>query len=84
MEWLTILGIIAACCTTSAFLPQVIKTLKTKRTEDISLSMYIIFSIGLFLWMIYGIFLRDIPIIAANFVTLIFAILVLILKIRHG
>lgn len=51
---MTIIGLIAACLTTISFLPQAILTLKTKKTEGISLSMYLIFAIGITVWLIYG------------------------------
>jgi MtN3 and saliva related transmembrane protein len=80
----TIIGLIAAVCTTWAFLPQVIKIIKSRDTKSISLSMYIVFTTGVFLWFIYGIILNDIPIIVANFITLIFGLIVLVLKIKYG
>ncbi len=83
-EWITLLGLIAAICTTASFLPQVIKTLKSKKTNDISLLMYAILTIGLFLWLVYGIALRDIPLILANGVSFSLAMSVLLLKVRHG
>lgn len=79
-----ILGLLAGACTTVSFLPQVIKILKTRKAGDISLYMYIILTTGVFLWMVYGIFLREIPIILANGVTLILCVLVLAMKIKYG
>ena len=84
MSWVIILGLLAAAFTTAALLPQVIKTVKTKKTDDISLLMYIILSIGISLWLIYGLLTIDLPIILANSITLILTVIVLILKIRHG
>ncbi|MBN2279303.1 MAG: SemiSWEET transporter [Candidatus Marinimicrobia bacterium] len=78
-----IIGYIAAILTTSAFIPQALKTIKTRQTKDLSLTMYIAFSSGLFLWFLYGIFLKDLPIILANGITLIFCLIILVLKIRH-
>lgn len=83
MEWLTILGLAAALCTTTAFAPQAWKVLKTRRTEDLSLEMYIIFTLGITLWLIYGILIKDIPIIVANVITFLFAITILILKLKY-
>ncbi|MEA3489547.1 MAG: SemiSWEET transporter [Candidatus Omnitrophota bacterium] len=79
-----ILGLLAGACTTVSFLPQVIKILKTRKAGDISLYMYIILTTGVFLWMVYGIFLREIPIILANGVTLVLCVLVLAMKIKYG
>jgi len=84
MDSITMLGLLAAVCTTSAFLPQVVKTIKTKDTKAISLGMYIIFTLGVTLWMIYGIIISDLPVMLANGVTLILSLIVLILKLKHG
>jgi MtN3 and saliva related transmembrane protein len=84
LDWITLIGLVAAICTTCSFLPQVIKILRTKRTKDVSLLMYTILSTGLFLWLIYGLMLRDLPLILANTVSLSLAMCVLVLKIRHG
>ena len=75
-------GYIAACLTTISFLPQVIQILKTKNTDGISLSMYVVFNTGLFMWLLYGIMKTDLPIIIANTVTLLFTLTILFLKIK--
>ncbi|MBA3005430.1 MAG: hypothetical protein FP810_02335 [Desulfocapsa sp.] len=80
----TLIGLIAAICTTSSFLPQVIKTWRSKKTKDISFLMYAILALGLFLWLIYGIIIMDYPLILANGISFGLAICVLFLKIRHG
>jgi MtN3 and saliva related transmembrane protein len=79
-----IIGLLAATCTTLAFLPQVIHTIRRKRTEDISLLMYLAFTIGILLWLVYGLLLRDLPLIIANSITLFLSVIVLFLKIKHG
>jgi MtN3 and saliva related transmembrane protein len=84
MDWLTIIGLLAAICTTIAFLAQVIKTLRTKQTADLSLVMYLILAAGLALWLIYGLIIKNVPIIGANSVSLVLSITVLLLKIKHG
>ena len=83
-DWTTLIGLIAALCTTGSLLPQVIKILRSKKTTDVSLLMYAILTAGLFLWLIYGLILRDFPLIFANSVSLTLSACVLILKIRHG
>lgn len=83
MDFITILGLIAATLTTSAFLPQMIKTWKSKSAKDVSLEMLITFCIGVFLWLIYGIYLHSLPIILANLLTLIFNLIIVGLKIRY-
>ncbi|MBI3600284.1 MAG: SemiSWEET transporter [Nitrospinae bacterium] len=80
---INITGLLAATLTTISFLPQVIKILKTRHTKDISLLMYIGFTTGVLLWLIYGILLKELPIIIGNGITLIFVIIMLIFKIRY-
>ena len=77
-----IIGLIAAACTTFAFIPQVIKVWKTKNTKDLSLRMYSIMFIGIILWLVYGIRINSLSIILANVVTaiLVGTILVYIIK----
>jgi MtN3 and saliva related transmembrane protein len=83
MDLITILGLIAATLTTGAFLPQAVKTIKTKHTKDLSLGMYSILTLGIFLWLLYGIFISDIPIIFANGITLMFCIIIMALIIKY-
>ncbi|MCL4149700.1 UNVERIFIED_CONTAM: hypothetical protein GTU68_020196 [Idotea baltica] len=78
-----IIGYIAAFLTTVSFIPQAIKTIKTKDTKSISLLMYSSFSLGVFLWLVYGIYLNNLAIILANIVTLIFCIIILYNKIKN-
>lgn len=80
-EWI---GSLAAILTTISFIPQVWQICKTRHTKDISLRMYVLFTCGVGLWLIYGILLAAWPIIIANAVTLALAGTVLILKLRHG
>ena len=83
MEPVTVIGLIAAACTTFSYVPQAVKTIKTKNTKSLSLIMYVIMTVGIVLWLSYGILLRDLPIIIANIVTLLFAGIILILKIKY-
>jgi MtN3 and saliva related transmembrane protein len=76
------IGFFAAFCTTISFLPQVIKVYKTKSTKDISLYMFLIFTIGTFCWLIYGILESSLPIIIANTITLILSAIILLYKIK--
>ena len=78
------IGFIAAILTTAAFVPQVVKTHRSKHTKDISLTMYIVFCIGVGLWTIYGLVLGLIPVVLANSATLALSLYVLIMKIRFG
>ena len=83
MDFISAVGIIAAVCTTISFLPQMIKIIKTKNTQGLSWSMYFVFTLGIFLWLVYGIFIKNIPIIAANVITLFFTSIILALKIKY-
>ena len=83
MELITILGLVAATCTAISFLPQAIKIIKTKHTKGLSLGMYALFTTGIFLWLVYGIFIKDLPVILANVITLIFAAIILFLIIKY-
>ncbi len=82
MEW-KIVGIIAAVCTTSGFIPQIIRGVRTKKLEDISPIMYILLIIGLSLWLSYGVHLKDMIIIAANAAATAFSVFILILRYKY-
>lgn len=84
MQLVTIIGLIAAVCTTSSFLPQVIKSWRTKDTKSISLPMYSLLVFGTVLWLTYGIFINEVPIILANGVTLLLSASILFLKLKYG
>ena len=76
------LGFLAAFCTTIAFIPQAVKVYKSKHTKDISMGMFSLLNIGLVLWLWYGLIIESFPIIISNAVTIIFALYILITKIR--
>ena len=76
-------GFFAAFCTTIAFVPQAIKVYKSKSTKDISLYMFLIFTIGVLSWLIYGIIISNLPIILANAVTLALSLFILIYKLKY-
>ena len=84
MDIVTLMGYVAGVCTTSAFLPQAIKIVKTKHTKDISLIMYSVLTTGVVLWCSYALINRDWPLALANAVTLFLAGWILLLKIRYG
>ncbi len=83
MQKIEILGLVAAFITTSGFIPQVYKVWKEKSTKDISLATYLILTLGLSLWLVYGIFIESLPVILANGVTLLLVILILTLKLKY-
>jgi MtN3 and saliva related transmembrane protein len=76
-------GAVAAALTTLAFLPQVVKTLKTRRTRDISTSMWSMFCAGVALWLAYGLMMGAWPLIAANLLTLVLAGIILGVKLAN-
>lgn len=78
-EWF---GYTAAFCTTVAFIPQVLQVIRTRDTQAISLSMYLIFAFGVAMWLAYGLVLDNIPMIVANTITLLLALVVLFFKLR--
>lgn len=80
----TLIGLAAALCTTIAFLPQVIQTWRTRSTKDISLAMFLVFTTGIFLWLVYGVIIHDAPLIAANGITFVLSATILYFKLRHG
>ena len=84
MPFVTLVGMVAGVLTTVAFLPQVLRTWRTRSTADISLVMFLIYITGLVLWLIYGVMLNDLPLILSNAVTLVFSGTILALKLRHG
>lgn len=81
VDWI---GSAAATLTTTAFIPQALKVWHTKHTADISLGMYAMFTLGVALWLAYGILLGAWPIVVANAITLLLAGSVLAMKMRFG
>lgn len=80
---ITLLGLAAGTLTTIAFIPQLVKVWRSKSAKDISLNTLVIFNTGVFLWLVYGIYLQAIPIIMANGLTLVFNSIIVWLKIRY-
>jgi MtN3 and saliva related transmembrane protein len=78
----TCIGAIAAVCTTIAFVPQVIKSWRTRDLSGILLPMYTIFTLGVILWLVYGLLIGDWPVIIANAITALLAGVVLLLKLK--
>lgn len=79
-----IVGYVAATLTTVAFLPQLLRILKTRSARDVSLPTFALFTLGVGLWLAYGVMTLSWPVIAANVVTLVLALAILVLKIRLG
>ncbi|HOP07681.1 MAG TPA: SemiSWEET transporter [candidate division Zixibacteria bacterium] len=83
MDTKTIIGLIAGALTTVSFLPQVLKTWRSRSTHDLSLSMYLAFSSGVVLWLVYGVMISSLPVILTNTVTLALTAVILALKLRY-
>ncbi|HMP98521.1 MAG TPA: SemiSWEET transporter [Cyclobacteriaceae bacterium] len=82
MDLVQMIGLTAGMLTTVSFLPQVIKTWKSKSASDLSLLMFSMFCTGILMWLIYGILINDLPIILSNIVTLSLAGTILFFKFR--
>jgi MtN3 and saliva related transmembrane protein len=79
-----LLGIVAGALTTAAFVPQAWRIWKTRSARDLSLPMYAIFTTGVALWLVYGIQIGSLPVVASNAVTLLLAAAVLAMKLKYG
>ena len=77
------LGFAAAFCTTAAFVPQLVRVLKLRSAREISLPTFFMFSVGVFLWLLYGLYIDSKPVIASNLVTLVLSVSILVLKLRY-
>lgn len=83
MDAESIVGFAAGALTTIAFLPQVVRTWRTKSTRDISLGMFLVLCSGIMLWLVYGFLTQDLPLLLANGVTFCLAATILFLKLRY-
>lgn len=83
MPLVEIIGSVAACLTTTSFLPQVLHTLRTRDVSGISLGMYSLFTAGVALWLVYGVLIGSWPIIVANAITTTLALTILGMKLRY-
>ena len=83
MGWTQMVGLAAGICTAASMLPQVIKTLKEKKAENVSMLMLIVLMTGLILWIIYGIKRNDLPVMVTNSFSLLVNITMIILRIRY-
>ena len=83
MDWIKISGLVAAVCTTISFLPQAIQIIRTKDTSSISTAMYSLFTFGTLMWLLFGIYSHNEPVMLANGVTLVLAATILFYKLRE-
>jgi MtN3 and saliva related transmembrane protein len=84
MALLDYTGYLAALCTTGAYVPQVQRVWRTRSTTDISLRTFALLVTGLVLWLVYGVWRGEVPLVLANGVTLALAGTILYFKVRHG
>lgn len=80
--WIDAIGSIAAVLTTVSFVPQAWHSFKTRDVSGISLSMYSVFTLGVALWLLYGVLLQSWPLMLANSITLVLAVAILVMKLR--
>jgi MtN3 and saliva related transmembrane protein len=78
-----LLGFAAAFCTTAAFIPQLVRVIRLRSARDISLPTFLLFSVGVFLWLLYGLYTGSRPVVASNALTLVLSVSILILKLRY-
>lgn len=79
-----LVGFTAAVICSISMTPQVIKIYRTKETRDLSLGAFSVLATGLFLWLVYGLLIQSIPVIAGNAVGVSFTLYIIVMKIRHG
>ena len=84
LEAMELLGYLAATLTTVSFIPQALKVYKTRNTQAISLSMFLVLNLGVICWAIYGIYLKNTPIVAANIITFVFSAYILFMKLTEN
>jgi len=80
----TLIGLLAATCTTGSFLPQVIRAWRTRSTRDVSALMFVLLVTGNALWLLYGALIGDLPLVVANLITITLVGIILALKLRYG
>jgi MtN3 and saliva related transmembrane protein len=78
------IGSIAALLTTAAFVPQALMVIREKQTRGISLGMYVLFTLGVTLWFVFGLLIGSYPVTVANGITLVLASIILAMKLRYG
>ena len=82
--WIDVIGSVAAVLTTASFIPQAWHSFKTRDVSGISLVMYSVFTLGVALWLLYGVLLQSWPLVIANSITLVLAAAILGMKLRFG
>lgn len=80
VEWI---GFVAAFCTTTAFVPQLARVVKLKSAREISLGTFLMFTVGVALWLVYGLYVRSMPVIVSNVVTFCLSLSILVMKVKY-
>lgn len=80
METNDVIGMIAGTLTTVSFVPQVVKTWKSRSAKDISFGMFLLFSLGVILWLAYGLAIHSAPVVVSNLVTLVLSVSIIVMK----
>ena len=83
MNWTQVIGLAAGVCTATSLIPQVVKTIKDKKADDVSLVMLVVLGTGIALWIVYGIKRSDLPIIATNSFSLLVNLVMVFLRIKY-
>lgn len=83
MNWTQVIGLAAGVCTATSLVPQVVKTIKEKKAEDVSLGMLLVLATGIILWIVYGVKKNDLPIIATNSFSLLVNIVMVVLGVKY-
>ena len=81
---ITMLGVFAGLLTSCSFIPQAYKVIKTKRTQDISIPMYSLCTVGVLIWIIYGLLINDLAVLLTNIVTFVPTLIILVITIRNS
>jgi MtN3 and saliva related transmembrane protein len=84
VDYVTVIGLTAGFITTMGYIPQVVKGYRSKRMDDVSVFMPLVLMIGMGLWLVYGIMLRDVPIVFWNAVSVALNAWIIFMKIRYG
>lgn len=83
MDYITVVGLVAAALTVASFFPQLMKVFKTRSTRDISLGMFSIFCVAVFTWSAYGVLTNDLPVIIANVLVFLQALVIVAFKVKY-
>lgn len=84
MNWIQIVGLVAGTLTSSSLIPQLIKTIKEKKAQDVSVGMLLVLMLGVATWVAYGLLREDLPIIITNSFSLLLNITMLVLRFKYN